>query len=99
MLKDAALTIASDAEGASNVDYNDRLARINGVTHLLCDYVYEWLLDDGVTYGTVIDVHVFRLIEQLVASAMIAQYDEDAKQWGKVITDIVNHDGRLSPKE
>jgi hypothetical protein len=92
MLKQATLTIASDAEGAGDIDYNDRFARIDSVAPLLCDFVYEGLQEHGVNYGTVIDARVYAAIEHIVASAMIAQYDHDAKSWGEVIAAIANRD-------
>jgi hypothetical protein len=85
------MSIDDDVMGAGNVDHNDRCARVNSLVRsgLLCDFVHEYLFDDDVTYGTVIDVSVFRLIEQLVASAMIAQYDWDAELWHKRINGIL----------
>jgi hypothetical protein len=79
MLKNVSVAI-DDVAFAYN---KDRHARIDSIVRssLLCDFVYEYLADDGVTHGTVIDANVFRLVEQMVASAMIAQYDWDAKLW------------------
>jgi predicted RNA-binding Zn-ribbon protein involved in translation (DUF1610 family) len=85
MLKNVSMAIDDDVMGAGNVDPKDRDARINGITELLCDYVYEQLFDDDISYGTVIDLNVFRHIEWLVAAAMIAQYDWDAELWDKRI--------------
>jgi hypothetical protein len=90
MLKDVSLTIAEDAEGASNVDCEDRFARIDSAAQRLCDFVYEALLDYGITYGTVIDANVYRAIHRIVAVAMIDQYEYDKESWSEVIADIAN---------
>lgn len=77
MLKAAARTIDEDARGSAGVDHTDRDARITSAASALADYVYEYLLDDGVSYGTVIDLRVYRLMEGVVARAMLAQYEHD----------------------
>jgi hypothetical protein len=62
MLNQAMLTISSDAEGATDVDYSDRFARIDSAAPLLCNFVYEALQEHGVNYGTVIDMRVYEVI-------------------------------------
>jgi hypothetical protein len=89
MLKAAARTIDEDAMGAG-VDPTDRGARIASAASALVDYVYEYLLDDGVTYGSKIDLHVYRLMEGMVARAMLAQYEHDQEQCDNLITAITD---------
>jgi hypothetical protein len=87
MLKAAARTIDEDATGAG-VDHTDRNARIASAASALVDYVYEYLLDDGITYGTEIDVGVYRIMEGMVARAMLAQYEHDQETLADVIANV-----------
>lgn len=87
MLNDVTKTVAWDASGTEGE--RTREQRIRSAAEGLCDYVYEYLADDGIDYGTPIDANVFRHVESLVASAMIAQYDADMKILETVVTDVI----------
>jgi hypothetical protein len=73
MLKDIAFAIEEDAHGANGE--LTRAERVRRAADSLVDYVHEYFLDYNVEYGTTIDANVYRKIEGLVASAMIAQHD------------------------
>jgi hypothetical protein len=90
MLKAAARTIDEDATGATGVDHTDRGARIASAASALVDYVYEYLLDDDITYGTEIDVGVYRIMETMVACAMLAQYEYDQGNCNNLIEAITD---------
>lgn len=96
MLKAAARTIDEDAMGAG-VDHTDRNARIASAASCLADYVYEYLLDDGVSYDTAIDVRVYRFIESMVARAMLAQYEYDQECCCDLIQAITDNTPEITP--
>jgi hypothetical protein len=70
MLRDIAFDIEEDAHGANGE--LTRAERVRRAAYSLIDYVYEDLLSDNIGYGTIVDANVYRKIERLVASAMIA---------------------------
>jgi hypothetical protein len=96
MLQAAARTIDEDAMGAG-VDYTDRNACIASAASCLVDYVYEYLLDDGVSYDTKIDGCVYRLIESMVARAMLAQYEYDQERCNDLIQAITANAPEITP--
>jgi hypothetical protein len=86
MVDTIALSV-SEYMGGANGDLPRREV-IHAVSGILCDVVYEALLDDGYRYGTVIDAGVYRSIESLVAMMMVRQYEYDEKQLEAFADDI-----------
>jgi hypothetical protein len=87
MLNDVVQTACRDASGTNGE--LTREERIRSAASELVDYVCEYLLDDGIVYGTPLDTSAFRHIESLVATAMVAQYDADMKILETVVTDVI----------
>jgi hypothetical protein len=87
MLNDVAMTIVEDATGA-NGDLT-REERITSAQRSLVDFVYECLGCDDIGFGTVIDHHVYRSIERMVAVAMLAQHKHDEEGWRELVGGIV----------
>jgi hypothetical protein len=59
----------------------DRSARIDDAASALVDWVHEQLIDRGVRF----DANDLCALRKMVAVAMIAQHDYDAKMWGCVV--------------
>ena len=81
----AAETIFDDAMGIHG-DL-DRYERIKNASGCLIDFVWEYLADDGIDYGTVIDANVYAHIEALVAIGMMAQHKFDEERWANIYED------------
>ena len=81
-MDDLCLRITEDAFGASGP--MDWFARIDSASAALVDWVYEYLADECVH----LDERRLAVVRRMVAVAMLAQHDYDAKMWGCVVEEI-----------
>ena len=95
-LKDVSLHVSECLTGACGE--MSRAEMVNTISSDLVDIVFEYLASDGITFE---DQHTYRLIETLVASAMIAQAEYDMRDMNMVLGDLhkLQRDSRTPPEK
>ena len=90
MLKHVSLSIAENAEGANGPENESRSACIHNASDMLTNFVCDALLVRGIDYGTVITQHVYTAISDIVAEAMVDQYNYDKRQSNELIDELLD---------